>query len=118
MRCCLPYHDLLPLRRRGCMQRKSSGEWRTDAARQLRRKVFQRFADLVSEYSDGEMLIKMYPNEQLGKTDRGHGASSRSARSRSMPRVRHYMKKWVDEIAWIERRLPVRQTSGALGSAS
>jgi len=32
-------------------------------------KVFQRFADLVDEYSGGEMKLKMYPNEQLGKTN-------------------------------------------------
>ena len=32
-------------------------------------KVFQKFADLVDEYSNGKMMIKMFPNEQLGKTN-------------------------------------------------
>ena len=31
--------------------------------------VFQKFTDLVDEYSNGEMKIKMYPNKQLGKTN-------------------------------------------------
>ena len=30
--------------------------------------VFQKFADLAQEYSGGKLEIKVYPNEQLGKT--------------------------------------------------
>ena len=32
-------------------------------------KVFQRFADLVKKYSKDGLKIKMFPNEQLGKTN-------------------------------------------------
>lgn len=31
--------------------------------------VFQRFAELAEQYSGGELTIKVYPNEQLGKDD-------------------------------------------------
>lgn len=31
--------------------------------------VFQKFADLVGEYSGGDLTVKVFPNEQLGKTD-------------------------------------------------
>ena len=30
--------------------------------------VFDKFAELVNKYSDGDLNIKMFPNEQLGKT--------------------------------------------------
>ena len=31
--------------------------------------VFQYFADKVAEHSNGELDVKVFPNEQLGKTD-------------------------------------------------
>ena len=32
-------------------------------------KAFQRFADKVAEFSNGRVEVKVYPNEQLGKTE-------------------------------------------------
>ena len=32
-------------------------------------KSFQRFADNVKEFSGGRMEVRVYPNEQLGKTE-------------------------------------------------
>lgn len=61
--------------------------------------VFQKFADLTEEYTDGELTIQIFPNEQLGKEDavleqlqagivniyaEGYG----------------YMKKWAPELVW------------------
>lgn len=61
--------------------------------------VFQKFAELTEEYTDGELTIQVFPNEQLGKEDavleqlqagivniyaEGYG----------------YMKKWAPELVW------------------
>ena len=63
-------------------------------------KVFQKFADLVDEYSGGEMTIKVYPNEQLGKTD-AVMEQLKIGTVQLYAEGSTYMKKWVDDIGWI-----------------
>ncbi len=61
--------------------------------------VFEKFAELTEEYTNGELTIEVFPNEQLGKEDavleqlqagivniyaEGYG----------------YMKKWAPELVW------------------
>ena len=61
--------------------------------------VFQRFADLVEEYSNGELTITVYPNEQLGKTE----ATMEQLKLGTVHLYAEgstYMKKWVNEITW------------------
>ena len=61
--------------------------------------VFQKFADLVEEYSNGELTITVYPNEQLGKTE----ATMEQLKLGTVHLYAEgstYMKKWVDEITW------------------
>ncbi|MEM0908448.1 MAG: TRAP transporter substrate-binding protein [Pseudomonadota bacterium] len=63
-------------------------------------KVFEYFAEKVAEYSNGELEIKVYPNEQLGKTDAvmeqiQQGTVQLYAEGST------YMRKWVPEISWV-----------------
>ncbi|MEM9222960.1 MAG: TRAP transporter substrate-binding protein [Pseudomonadota bacterium] len=63
-------------------------------------KVFQYFADKVDEYSDGQLEIKIFPNEQLGKTDAvmeqiQQGTVQLYAEGST------YMRKWVPQISWV-----------------
>jgi len=63
-------------------------------------KVFQRFADLTEQYSGGGLKIKVYPNEQLGKTE----ATMEQLKLGTVHLYAEgstYMKKWVPEITWI-----------------
>ena len=62
--------------------------------------VFQKFADLVDEYSGGEMKIKLYPNEQLGKTD-AVMEQLKIGTVQLYAEGSTYMKKWDKDIAWI-----------------
>lgn len=62
-------------------------------------KVFQKFADLTKEYTDGELTIDIYPNEQLGKEDAvleqlQMGILNIYAEGFG------YMKKWAPELDW------------------
>jgi len=62
-------------------------------------KVFQKFADLTKEYTDGELTIDIFPNEQLGKEDAvleqlQMGILNIYAEGFS------YMKKWAPELDW------------------
>ncbi len=63
-------------------------------------KVFQRFADLVDEYSGGEMKLKMYPNEQLGKTN-AVMEQLRLGTVHVYAEGSTYMKKWMKDITWM-----------------
>ena len=63
-------------------------------------KVFQRFADLVDEYSGGEMKLKMYPNEQLGKTN-AVMEQLRLGTVHIYAEGSTYMKKWMKDITWM-----------------
>lgn len=62
--------------------------------------VFEKFADLTEEYTDGNLKIQVYPNEQLGKEDAvleqlQAGIVDIYAEGFS------YMRKWAPELAWI-----------------
>ncbi|MEZ5825560.1 MAG: TRAP transporter substrate-binding protein [Geminicoccaceae bacterium] len=62
--------------------------------------VFQYFADKVAEHSGGELTVKVFPNEQLGKTDAvmeqlGLGTVHLYAEGST------YMDKWVEDISWV-----------------
>jgi TRAP-type C4-dicarboxylate transport system substrate-binding protein len=63
-------------------------------------KVFQRFADLTEQYSGGELMIKMFPNEQLGKTN-AVMEQLKLGTVHLYAEGSTYMKKWVPEITWI-----------------
>jgi TRAP-type transport system periplasmic protein len=61
--------------------------------------VFQKFADLTEEYTDGKLTIQVFPNEQLGKEDAvleqlQAGIVNIYAEGFS------YMKKWAPELSW------------------
>ncbi|MEM8662946.1 MAG: TRAP transporter substrate-binding protein [Pseudomonadota bacterium] len=63
-------------------------------------KVFQHFADKVAEHSGGELEIRIFPNEQLGKTDAvmeqiQQGTVHLYAEGST------YLRKWVPEISWV-----------------
>jgi tripartite ATP-independent transporter DctP family solute receptor len=62
--------------------------------------VFQRFADLAEEYSGGEIKIKVYPNEQLGKDD-AVLEQLKIGTVQLYAEGSTYMKKWVDDLDWI-----------------
>lgn len=62
--------------------------------------VFQYFADKVEEYSDGELKVKVYPNEQLGKTD-AVMEQLKLGTVQLYPEGSTYMNKWVPEIKYI-----------------
>lgn len=63
-------------------------------------RVFQKFADLVGKYSGGEMKVKMFPNEQLGKTN-AVMEQLKLGTVHLYAEGSTYMKKWVPEITWI-----------------
>lgn len=62
--------------------------------------VFQRFADLAEEYSGGELTIKVYPNEQLGKDD-AVLEQLKIGTVQLYAEGSTYMKKWIEDIDWI-----------------
>lgn len=62
--------------------------------------VFQLFADKVAELSGGELEIKIYPNEQLGKTD-AVMEQMKLGTVQLYPEGSTYMNKWVEEIKFI-----------------
>lgn len=62
--------------------------------------VFQLFADKVAEYSNGELTVKVYPNEQLGKTD-AVMEQLKLGTVQLYPEGSTYMNKWVPEIKFI-----------------
>ena len=62
-------------------------------------KVFQMFANKVKEHSDGKMTVKMFPNEQLGKTN-AVMEQLKLGTVHLYAEGSTYMKKWVPEITW------------------
>ena len=61
---------------------------------------FQRFADLVGEYTKGEIVIEIFPTEQLGKTEAtleqlGAGIIQVYAEGPD------YLNKWAPEMAFV-----------------
>lgn len=62
--------------------------------------VFQRFAELTEEYTNGELVIDVYPNEQLGKED----AVLEQLQANIIQIYAEgfgYMKKWEPALAWV-----------------
>lgn len=62
-------------------------------------KAFQRFADKVAEYSDGRMEVKVFPNEQLGKTE-AVLEQIQAGTVHLYPEGSAYLAKWVDDIKY------------------
>jgi TRAP-type C4-dicarboxylate transport system substrate-binding protein len=62
-------------------------------------KVFQYFADKVTEHSGGKLEVIVYPNEQLGKTD-AVLEQLKLGTVHLYAEGSTYMKKWVPEINW------------------
>jgi len=63
-------------------------------------KVFQFFADKVAEYSNGELEVKVFPNEQLGKTD-AVMEQMQLGTVHLYAEGSTYMDKWVPDISWV-----------------
>lgn len=62
--------------------------------------VFERFAKLTEEYTNGELKIDVYPNEQLGKED----AVLEQLQANIVQIYAEgfgYMKKWEPALAWV-----------------
>lgn len=62
-------------------------------------KAFQRFADKVAEFSNGRMEVKVYPNEQLGKTE-AVLEQVQAGTVNLYPEGSAYLAKWVDDIKY------------------
>ena len=60
-------------------------------------KAFQRFADLVKEKSGGKMTVKIFPAEQLGKTE-AVLEMLQNGTLQVYPEGEAYLQKYVDEI--------------------
>ena len=63
-------------------------------------KVFQLFADLTDDYTDGELKITVFPNEQLGKED-AVLEQMQAGIVNIYAEGFGYMKKWAPELSWI-----------------
>lgn len=63
-------------------------------------KVFQYFADKVEEYSGGDLTIRIFPNEQLGKTDAVMEQLQKGT-VQLYAEGSTYMDKWVPDIGWV-----------------
>lgn len=62
-------------------------------------RIFQTFADLVAEYSNGDLEIIVFPNEQLGKED----VVLEQLQSNVVQVYAEglgFLKKWVPETSW------------------
>ena len=60
-------------------------------------KAFQHFADKVKEFSKGRMEIKVFPNEQLGKTE-AVLEQVQAGTVHLYPEGSSYLAKWVDAV--------------------
>ena len=60
-------------------------------------KAFQRFADLVKEKSGGKMIVKIFPAEQLGKTE-AVLEMLENGTLQVYPEGETYLQKYVDEM--------------------
>lgn len=61
--------------------------------------AFQRFADKVAEFSNGRMEIKVFPNEQLGKTE-AVLEQIQAGTVHLYPEGSSYLAKWVDDVKY------------------
>lgn len=62
-------------------------------------KVFQMFAELTEEYTNGELKVQVYPNEQLGKED-AVLEQLQAGIVNIYAEGFGYMRKWAPELAW------------------
>ncbi len=60
-------------------------------------KAFQRFADKVKEFSKGRMEVKVFPNEQLGKTE-AVLEQVQAGTVHLYPEGSSFLAKWVDAV--------------------
>ena len=63
-------------------------------------KVFDYFAEKVAEYSGGDLTVRVYPNEQLGKTD-AVMEQLQQGTVHIYAEGSTYMDKWVPDIGWV-----------------
>ncbi len=63
-------------------------------------KVFELFADLTEEYTNGELKIQVFPNEQLGKED-AVLEQMQAGIINIYAEGFGYMRKWAPELSWI-----------------
>jgi TRAP-type transport system periplasmic protein len=63
-------------------------------------KVFQRFADLAGQYSNGKLKVQVYPSEQLGKDDAVLEQLQIGTIHLYVEGVT-YLQKWVPDTKWI-----------------
>jgi len=63
-------------------------------------RAFQHFADKVKEYSGGEMTIRIFPSEQLGKTE-AVLEQVRAGTVHIYPEGAAYLKKWVPAMSYM-----------------
>ena len=78
-------------------------EWRMatkQPADSVEGKAFQYFADKVAEYSGGELTVKVYPSEQLGKTE-AVLEQLQAGTVHIYPEGASYLKKWVPEMSYM-----------------
>lgn len=61
--------------------------------------VFQKFADLTDTYTNGELKITVYPNEQLGKED-AVLEQLQAGIINIYAEGFGYMRKWAPELSW------------------
>ena len=62
-------------------------------------KVFQKFADLAEEYTGGELKIKVFTNDQLGKED-AVLEQLQAGIVNIYAEGFGYMRKWAPELSW------------------
>ncbi|WP_180900402.1 TRAP transporter substrate-binding protein [Martelella soudanensis] len=62
-------------------------------------KAYQKFADLVSEYTDGDIEVKIYPNEQIGSMDSVIEQLSQGI-IQLAPSSLSFMSRWEDSIRY------------------
>ena len=61
--------------------------------------AYQRFADLVAEYTDGEIEVRIYPNEQIGSMESVVEQLSQNV-IQLAPSGISFMSRWVDGIQY------------------
>jgi tripartite ATP-independent transporter DctP family solute receptor len=62
--------------------------------------AFQLFADKVAEYSNGELEVKVYPSEQLGKTE-AILEQLQAGTVQVYPEGSSYLSKWVPDVKFM-----------------
>lgn len=63
-------------------------------------KVFQMFAELTEEYTDGALTVQVFPNEQLGKED-AVLEQLQAGIVNIYAEGFGYMRKWAPELSWV-----------------